>query len=228
MNSVGNVRLQPTFDAPDHPQGRDHPARLRASGPRPTACSTPKPATPCSSVTRFPAATSLAPTPTTERCARWWDNLESARQATDTNRFSVVGGITRWLLHGSTGPMSLNWQPEDAMAPIFRWLPSRTGETTCGSPTTGIDAWAAVPVVRSAAWRWNGRCRNTSGPASGHAALVIAWRLKLGAEHRFNELARQAILSDLISRRALLRTRWVPARGLWVGAHGRPHHLSVG
>lgn len=127
----------------------------------------------------------------------WWDNLVGPGKPLDTNRFFVVGVNNLGGCHGSTGPRSLNpatGKPYGADFPLVTvedWILAQARLTDY----LGIDAWAAViggslGGMQALQWAlaYPDRIRNS---------MVIASTPRLSAQNiAFNEVARQAIMSD--------------------------------
>ena len=110
----------------------------------------------------------------------WWDNMVGPGKAVDTNRFFVIGVNNLGSCFGSTGPMDIN-------------------------PETGKPYGADFPVLTVEDWV-NAQARLAdelgitipeSMPDRVRHAVVIASTAKLSAQNiAFNDVARQAILSD--------------------------------
>ena len=127
----------------------------------------------------------------------WWDNLVGPGKPLDTNRFFVVGVNNLGGCYGSTGPKSIN--PETGkrygasfpLTLIEDWVTAQVELANY----LGIDAWAGVlggSLGGMQAIEWAIR-----HPKRIRHALVIASAPKLSAQNiAFNEVARQAILSD--------------------------------
>ena len=127
----------------------------------------------------------------------WWDNLVGPGKPLDTNRFFVVGVNNLGGCYGSTGPMSMNpatgkrYGADFPVVTVEDWVAAQARL----ADHLGIDCWAAVVGgslggMQALEWtlQFPGRIRH---------ALVIASAPKLSAQNiAFNELARQAILSD--------------------------------
>ncbi|MCX8086860.1 MAG: homoserine O-acetyltransferase [Rhodocyclaceae bacterium] len=127
----------------------------------------------------------------------WWDNMIGPGKPIDTNRFFVVGVNNLGGCHGSTGPASINpatGEPWGADFPIVT-VPDWVRAQAKLADHLGIEQWAAVvggSLGGMQALQWTidlpGRVRH---------ALVIAAAPKLTAENiAFNDVARQAILTD--------------------------------
>ena len=127
----------------------------------------------------------------------WWDNLVGPGKPLDTNRFFVVGVNNLGGCYGSTGPMSINpasGQPWGASFPVVTvedWVDVQARL----ADRLGIAEWAAVvggSLGGMQALDWTLRY-----PERVRHALIIAAAPKLSAQNiAFNEVARQAILSD--------------------------------
>jgi homoserine O-acetyltransferase/O-succinyltransferase len=127
----------------------------------------------------------------------WWDNMIGPGKPLDTDRFFVVGVNNLGSCFGSTGPLSTNpatGQPYGADFPLVTvedWVDAQARL----ADQLGIARWAAVMGgslggMQALAWA-------TRYPARIGHALVIAAAPNLSAENiAFNEVARQAILTD--------------------------------
>jgi homoserine O-acetyltransferase len=127
----------------------------------------------------------------------WWDNMIGPGKPIDTNRFFVIGVNNLGSCFGSTGPMSLN--PETSK-PYGADFPVVTVEDWVNTQARladklGIRCFAAVMGgslggMQAMAWAIQFPKR------LGHC-IVIASTPKLSAQNiAFNEVARNAILSD--------------------------------
>jgi len=127
----------------------------------------------------------------------WWDNLVGPDKPLDTRRFFVVGVNNLGGCHGSTGPMSQNpatGHPYGADFPLVTvedWVAAQARL----SDFLGIDTWAAViggSLGGMQALEWA-----LAYPERVRHGIVIASTPCLSAQNiAFNEVARQAILSD--------------------------------
>ena len=127
----------------------------------------------------------------------WWDNLVGPGKPLDTNRFFVIGVNNLGGCYGSTGPISTNpatGKPYGADFPVVTvedWVAAQAHL----ADHLGIDCWAAViggSLGGMQALEWT-----LQFPDRIRHAVVIASAPKLSAQNiAFNELARQAILSD--------------------------------
>jgi homoserine O-acetyltransferase len=127
----------------------------------------------------------------------WWDNLVGPGKPLDTRRFFVVGVNNLGGCHGSTGPMSVNPEtnhPYGADFPLLTvedWVAAQARL----ADHLGIDTWAAViggSLGGMQALQWT-----LEYPQRVRHGMVIASTPRLSAQNiAFNEVARQAILSD--------------------------------
>jgi homoserine O-acetyltransferase len=127
----------------------------------------------------------------------WWDNMVGPGKPLDTDRFFVVGVNNLGSCFGSSGPTTTNpatgkpWGADFPLVTVEDWVDAQARL----SDRLGIERWAAVMGgslggMQALAWaiRYPDRIRH---------ALVIAAAPNLSAENiAFNEVARQAILSD--------------------------------
>ena len=127
----------------------------------------------------------------------WWDNMVGPGKPLDTDRFFVVGVNNLGSCFGSTGPVSINpdtgtaWGSDFPLITVEDWVDAQAKL----ADRLGIAQWAAVMGgslggMQALDWaiRYPQRIRN---------ALVIAAAPNLSAENiAFNEIARQAILTD--------------------------------
>ena len=127
----------------------------------------------------------------------WWDNMVGPGKPLDTGRYFVVGVNNLGSCFGSTGPVSLNpatgepWGSDFPIVTVEDWVDAQAQL----ADRLGIAQWAAVMGgslggMQALDWaiRYPQRIRN---------ALVIAAAPNLSAENiAFNEIARQAILTD--------------------------------
>jgi homoserine O-acetyltransferase len=127
----------------------------------------------------------------------WWDNLVGPGKPLDTDKFFVVGVNNLGGCYGSTGPGSINpatGQPYGADFPVVTvedWVESQARL----ADRLGINQWAAIiggSLGGMQALQWS-----LEYPERVRHALVIASAPKLTAQNiAFNEVARQAILTD--------------------------------
>lgn len=127
----------------------------------------------------------------------WWDNIVGPGKPIDTDRFFVVGVNNLGGCHGSTGPSSLNpatgepWGADFPVVTVPDWVKAQARL----ADHLGIAQWAAViggSLGGMQALQWT-----IDLPERVRHALVIAAAPKLTAENiAFNDVARQAILTD--------------------------------
>ncbi len=127
----------------------------------------------------------------------WWDNLIGPGRPLDTERFFIVGVNNLGGCHGSTGPSSPNpasgkpWGADFPMVTVDDWVQAQARL----ADFLGIDSWAAViggSLGGMQALQWA-----IDLPQRIRHALVIAAAPKLTAQNiAFNDVARQAILTD--------------------------------
>ena len=131
------------------------------------------------------------------RSAGWWDNMVGPGKPLDTDRFFVIGVNNPGSCFGSTGPMHTNpatGKPYGAAFPVVTvedWVHAQARL----ADRLGIRKFAAVMGgslggMQALAW-------SMLYPDRVAHCLVIASTPKLSAQNiAFNDVARQAILSD--------------------------------
>ncbi|MBK7675795.1 homoserine O-acetyltransferase [Accumulibacter sp.] len=127
----------------------------------------------------------------------WWDNLVGPGKPLDTRKFFVVGVNNLGGCHGSTGPLSINpetgkrYGADFPMVTVEDWVAAQARL----ADHLGVHTWAAViggslGGMQALAW-------SLQFPDRIRHAMVIASAPKLSAQNiAFNEVARQAIISD--------------------------------
>jgi homoserine O-acetyltransferase len=127
----------------------------------------------------------------------WWDNMVGPGKPVDTDRFFVIGVNNLGSCFGSTGPMHLNpatGKPYGAAFPMVTvedWVAAQARL----ADQLGIDQFAAVMGgslggMQALAW-------SIMFPERLRHCIVIASTPKLSTQNiAFNDVARQAILSD--------------------------------
>ncbi len=127
----------------------------------------------------------------------WWDNMVGPGKPVDTNQFFVVGVNNLGSCFGSTGPTSIN---PDTGTPYGADFPLVTVEDWVEAQARladrlGIERFAAViggSLGGMQALAWSMRY-----PARLDHCVAIASTTRLSAQNiAFNDVARQAILSD--------------------------------
>ncbi|MGG2398153.1 homoserine O-acetyltransferase [Pseudomonas sp. SH1-B] len=132
-----------------------------------------------------------------DRKPGWWDSCIGPGKPIDTNKFFVVSLNNLGGCNGSTGPGSANpatGKPYGADFPVMTvedWVHSQARL----ADQLGIEQWAAVvggSLGGMQAMQWT-----ISYPERVRHCLAIASAPKLSAQNiAFNEVARQAILTD--------------------------------
>ena len=132
-----------------------------------------------------------------DRKPGWWDTAIGPGKPIDTRRFFVVSLNNLGGCRGSTGPTSLNpetgaiWGPDFPIVTVRDWVRSQA----LLADSLGIASWAAVvggSLGGMQVMQWAIDC-----PARVRHAIVIAAAPRASAQNiAFNEIARQAILSD--------------------------------
>ena len=127
----------------------------------------------------------------------WWDNMVGPGKPVDTNRFFVVGINNIGGCHGSTGPTSIDpetGKPYGARFPLVTvedWVAAQARL----ADRLGIERFCAViggSLGAMQALQWT-----IDYPDRVAHAVVIAAAPKLSTQNiAFNEVARQAIMSD--------------------------------
>ncbi len=127
----------------------------------------------------------------------WWDNMVGPGKPLDTDRFFVVGVNNLGSCFGSTGPASLNpatgkaWGADFPLVTVEDWVDAQARL----ADRLGIDSFAAV--MGGSLGGMQALCWAIRYPARIRHALVIAAAPNLSAQNiAFNEVARQAILTD--------------------------------
>jgi len=127
----------------------------------------------------------------------WWDNMVGPGKPLDTSKFFVIGTNYLGSCFGSTGPASTNpktgkpWGADFPVVTVEDWVEAQARL----ADRLGIQSFAAVmggSLGAMQALQWT-----LSYPERVRHALVIAATPKLSAQNiAFNEVARQAIITD--------------------------------
>jgi len=127
----------------------------------------------------------------------WWDACIGPGKPIDTRRFHVVSLNNLGGCHGSTGPLTTNpatgspYGPDFPAVTVRDWVRSQT----LLADHLGIEQFAAVvggSLGGMQAMQWA-----IDEPDRLQSAVLIASAAKLSAQNiAFNEIARQAIISD--------------------------------
>ncbi|MDI3260833.1 MAG: homoserine O-acetyltransferase [Sinobacteraceae bacterium] len=133
----------------------------------------------------------------TDRKPGWWDSAIGPGKPIDTRRFHVVCLNNLGGCRGSTGPNTINpdtgryWGPDFPIVTVRDWVKSQA----LLADALGIERWAAViggSLGGMQALQWA-----IDFPERVAHALAIAAAPRISAQNiAFNEIARQAILSD--------------------------------
>jgi homoserine O-acetyltransferase len=131
------------------------------------------------------------------RSEGWWDNLIGPGKPLDTDRFFVIGVNNLGGCYGSSGPNAINpetgkpWGADFPFVTVEDWVTSQARL----ADMLGIERFAAViggSLGGMQALHWT-----LAYPDRVRNAAIIAAAAKLSAQNiAFNEVARQAILSD--------------------------------
>ncbi|PVZ15528.1 MULTISPECIES: homoserine O-acetyltransferase [unclassified Pseudomonas] len=132
-----------------------------------------------------------------DRKPGWWDSCIGPGKPIDTNRFFVVSLNNLGGCNGSTGPSSIDpetgkpWGAQFPVVTVEDWVHSQARL----ADRLGIKVWAAVvggSLGGMQALQWS-----LTYPDRLRHCVAIASAPKLSAQNiAFNEVARQAILSD--------------------------------
>lgn len=127
----------------------------------------------------------------------WWDNLVGPGKPLDTRKFFVIGVNNLGGCHGSSGPSTLNpatgklWGADFPFVTVEDWVDAQARL----ADRLGIERFAAV--VGGSLGGMQALSWTLQYPERIANAAVIASAAKLTAQNiAFNEVARQAILSD--------------------------------
>ncbi len=132
-----------------------------------------------------------------ERSEGWWENLVGPGRPLDTRKFFVIGVNNLGGCHGSTGPGAINPQTGRRYGSDFPVITVQDWVITQArlADRLGIDSFAAViggSLGGMQALQWS-----IDFPERVRHVLAIAAAPRLSAENiGFNEVARQAILTD--------------------------------
>ena len=127
----------------------------------------------------------------------WWNNMIGPGKAIDTRKFFVVGVNNLGGCHGSTGPASINTATGKLYGADFPMVTVQDWAATQAqlSDYLGIKQFAAIAggsLGGMQALQWT-----LDFPDRVRHALIIAAAAKLTAQNiAFNDVARQAIITD--------------------------------
>ena len=132
-----------------------------------------------------------------DRKPGWWDACIGPGKPLDTNRFFVVSVNNLGSCKGSSGPNTINpetgryWGPDFPIVTVRDWVNSHARL----ADALGIEQWAAVvggSLGGMQVMQWA-----MDYPERVRHAVIIAAAPRLSAQNiAFNEVARQAIMSD--------------------------------
>ena len=151
-----------------------------------------------------------------DRKPGWWDVCIGPGKAIDTNQLFVVALNNLGGCHGSSGPTSLNpatglpYGPDFPMVTVEDWVNSQAQL----ADYLGIQQWAAVvggSLGGMQTLQWS-----IAYPERLRHAVIIASAAKLSAQNiAFNDVARQAIMSDENFRDGrYMESESIPRKGL--------------
>ncbi|NMG46364.1 homoserine O-acetyltransferase [Aromatoleum toluvorans] len=127
----------------------------------------------------------------------WWDNLVGPGKPLDARKFFVIGVNNLGGCHGSTGPISINpatgkpWGADFPFVTVEDWVEAQARL----ADRLGIQRFAAI--VGGSLGGMQALSWTLQYPERVAHAVVIASAPKLTAQNiAFNEVARQAILTD--------------------------------
>ena len=148
----------------------------------------------------------------------WWDNMVGPVKPVDTNKFFVIGVNNLGSCFGSTGPLSINPDTGRAYSADF---PLVTVEDWVDSHVRLIEYLGIIKLAAVMGGSLGGMqamCWAYRYPDRVANALVIAAAPNLSAQNiAFNEVARQAILTDPDFHEGhFAENHIVPKRGLTV------------
>lgn len=133
----------------------------------------------------------------TDRKPGWWDTFIGPGKPIDTEKFFVVSPNNLGGCHGSTGPLSIDPETGEPYGPSFPTVTVKDWVRTQAmlADVLGIDQFAAViggSLGGMQAMQWS-----IDLPERIGHAILVASAAKLSAQNiAFNEIARQAILTD--------------------------------
>jgi len=132
-----------------------------------------------------------------EKSFGWWDNMVGPGKPIDTSRFFVIGVNNLGGCHGSTGPASIDTKTGKHYGASFPVVTVEDWVETQAqlAEHLGIEQFAAIvggSLGGMQAMQWT-----LDYPEKVRHALVVAAAAKLTAQNiAFNDVARQAIMTD--------------------------------
>lgn len=127
----------------------------------------------------------------------WWNNMIGPGKPVDTRKFFVIGINNLGGCHGSTGPVSTNDKTGKRFGPDFPLVTTGDWAKTYVrfADMFGIDHFAAV--IGGSLGGMSAMQLALDAPERVRHAVVIAASARLTAQNiAFNDVARQAILTD--------------------------------
>ena len=127
----------------------------------------------------------------------WWNNMIGPGKPVDTRKFFVIGINNLGGCHGSTGPVSTNDKTGKRYGPDFPLVTTADWARTYVrfADMFGIDHFAAV--IGGSLGGMSAMQLALDAPERVRHAVVIAASARLTAQNiAFNDVARQAILTD--------------------------------
>lgn len=127
----------------------------------------------------------------------WWNNMIGPGKPVDTRKFFVIGINNLGGCHGSTGPISINDKTGKRFGPDFPLVTTADWAKTYVrfADQLGIDCFAAV--IGGSLGGMSAMQLALDAPERVRHAIVVAASARLTAQNiAFNDVARQAILTD--------------------------------
>ncbi|HRN82846.1 MAG TPA: homoserine O-acetyltransferase [Nitrosomonas europaea] len=127
----------------------------------------------------------------------WWNNMIGPGKPVDTRKFFVIGINNLGGCHGSTGPISINDKTGKRFGPDFPLVTTADWAKTYVrfADQFGIDCFAAV--IGGSLGGMSAMQLALDAPERVRHAIVVAASARLTAQNiAFNDVARQAILTD--------------------------------
>lgn len=127
----------------------------------------------------------------------WWNNMIGPGKPIDTHKFFVIGVNNIGGCHGSTGPASINKKTDKHYGADFPMVTTVDWAETYVrlADKLGIDQFAAV--VGGSLGGMSAMQLTLYAPEKVRHAVIIAAAAKLTAQNiAFNDVARQAIITD--------------------------------
>ncbi|MDF0679040.1 MAG: homoserine O-acetyltransferase, partial [Nitrosomonas sp.] len=127
----------------------------------------------------------------------WWNNMIGPGKPVDTRKFFVIGINNLGGCHGSTGPISINDKTGKRFGPDFPLVTTADWAKTYVrfADQLGIDCFAAV--IGGSLGGMSAMQLALDAPERVRHAVVVAASARLTAQNiAFNDVARQAILTD--------------------------------